>query len=74
MFAGFIFEFSFDWSGCFNRLIASALDAWFEVVECYSNDYNKTLKLTKKTSRCLNLGSYNYLGFAASDEYYTSRY
>ncbi|KAM2047201.1 hypothetical protein ACFX1T_005893 [Malus domestica] len=64
---------NFDWSGCFNRLIASALDAWFDVVEHYSNDYNKTLTLTKKTSRCLNLGSYNYLGFAASDEYCTPR-
>ncbi|RXI01510.1 hypothetical protein DVH24_014859 [Malus domestica] len=58
---------------CFNRPIASAPDAWFDVVERYSNDYNKTLKLTKKTSRCLNLGSYNYLGFAASDEYCTPR-
>ncbi|XP_009378026.2 long chain base biosynthesis protein 2a [Pyrus x bretschneideri] len=58
---------------CFNRPIASAPDAWFDVVERYSNDFNKTLKLTKKTSRCLNLGSYNYLGFAASDEYCTPR-
>ncbi|KAM1272063.1 hypothetical protein ACFX13_033754 [Malus domestica] len=58
---------------CFNRPIASAPDAWFDVVERDSNDYNKTLKLTKKTSRCLNLGSYNYLGFAASDEYCTPR-
>ncbi|KAB2610706.1 long chain base biosynthesis protein 2a-like [Pyrus ussuriensis x Pyrus communis] len=57
----------------FNRPIASASDAWFNVVERYSNDYNKTLKLTKKTSRRLNLGSYNYLGFAASDEYCTPR-
>ncbi|XP_070676802.1 long chain base biosynthesis protein 2a-like [Malus domestica] len=55
------------------RPIASAPDAWFDVVERDSNDYNKTLKLTKKTSRCLNLGSYNYLGFAASDEYCTPR-
>ncbi|KAH0969583.1 hypothetical protein GBA52_028509 [Prunus armeniaca] len=58
---------------CFNRPIASAPDAWFDVVERFSNDYNKTLKLTTKTSRCLNLGSYNYLGFAASDEYCTPR-
>ncbi|KAM1991189.1 hypothetical protein FF1_033032 [Malus domestica] len=58
---------------CFNRPIASAPDAWFDVVERDSNDYNKTLKLTKKTNRCLNLGSYNYLGFAASDEYCTPR-
>ncbi|KAL6136026.1 hypothetical protein ACLB2K_061328 [Fragaria x ananassa] len=58
---------------CFNRPISSAPDAWFDVVERYSNDYNKTLKLTSSTSRCLNLGSYNYLGFAAADEYCTPR-
>ncbi|KAJ8449530.1 hypothetical protein Cgig2_005552 [Carnegiea gigantea] len=28
---------------------------------------------TEKLSRCLNLGSYNYLGFAAADEYCTPR-
>ncbi|KAK9136928.1 hypothetical protein Sjap_007522 [Stephania japonica] len=27
---------------CFGRLIASAPDAWIDVVERYSNDYNKT--------------------------------
>ncbi|XP_068666948.1 long chain base biosynthesis protein 2d-like [Aristolochia californica] len=58
---------------CFGRPIASAPDAWIDVVECYSNDNNKTLKRTTKTTRCLNLGSYNYLGFAAADEYCTPR-
>jgi serine palmitoyltransferase len=29
--------------------------------------------LTGETRRCLNLGSYNYLGFAASDDYCTPR-
>lgn len=29
---------------CFGRPIASAPDAWFDVVERYSNDNNKTLK------------------------------
>uniref|UniRef100_A0A0D9V9U5 serine C-palmitoyltransferase n=1 Tax=Leersia perrieri TaxID=77586 RepID=A0A0D9V9U5_9ORYZ len=56
---------------CFGRPIASAPDAWFDVVERYSNDSNKTLHCTEKTSKCLNLGSYNYLGFAAADEYCT---
>lgn len=28
---------------------------------------------TSNTTRCLNLGSYNYLGFAAADEYCTPR-
>ncbi|KAG9446249.1 hypothetical protein H6P81_012377 [Aristolochia fimbriata] len=58
---------------CFGRPIASAPDAWIDVVERYSNDYNKTLKRTTNTTRCLNLGSYNYLGFAAADEYCTPR-
>ncbi|GJM91991.1 hypothetical protein PR202_ga08414 [Eleusine coracana subsp. coracana] len=58
---------------CFGRPIASAPDAWFDVVERYSNDSNKTLHRTSKTSKCLNLGSYNYLGFAAADEYCTPR-
>ncbi|XP_049409951.1 long chain base biosynthesis protein 2a-like isoform X1 [Solanum stenotomum] len=60
---------------CFGRPICSPPDAWFDVVERVSNDNNKTLKLvrTTKVSRCLNLGSYNYLGFAASDEYCTPR-
>jgi len=31
------------------------------------------LKLTGRKIRCVNLGSYNYLGFAASDEYCTPR-
>lgn len=31
------------------------------------------LDLTGRTQRCLNLGSYNYLGFAAADEYCTPR-
>ncbi|CAA6663996.1 unnamed protein product [Spirodela intermedia] len=58
---------------CFGRPIASAPDAWFDVVERYSNDNNKTLHRTENISKCLNLGSYNYLGFAASDEYCTPR-
>ncbi|KAL5712967.1 serine C-palmitoyltransferase [Ranunculus cassubicifolius] len=58
---------------CFGRPIASAPDAWVDVVERYSNDNNKTLKRTSNLSKCLNLGSYNYLGFAAADEYCTPR-
>ncbi|KAK4395550.1 Long chain base biosynthesis protein 2a [Sesamum angolense] len=58
---------------CFNRPICSSPDAWFDVVERISNDYNKTLKRTTRVARCLNLGSYNYLGFAAADEYCTPR-
>ncbi|CAN4100589.1 unnamed protein product [Withania somnifera] len=58
---------------CFGRPTCSPPDAWFYVVERVSYDNNKTLKRTIKVSRCLNLGSYNYLGFAASDEYCTPR-
>lgn len=58
---------------CFGRPISSAPDAWLDVIERNSNDNNKTLKRTSNISRCLNLGSYNYLGFAASDEYCTPR-
>ncbi|KAJ0748052.1 putative serine C-palmitoyltransferase [Helianthus annuus] len=60
-------------SDCFGRPISSPPDAWFDVLERVSNDNNKTLKRTTKVSRCLNLGSYNYLGFAAADEYCTPR-
>lgn len=33
----------------------------------------RPLDLTGEKHRCLNLGSYNYLGFASSDEYCTPR-
>ena len=40
-------------------------------------DNNSSIHLpyrrTTNVSRCLNLGSYNYLGFAAADEYCTPR-
>ncbi|KAG5230387.1 serine palmitoyltransferase family protein [Salix suchowensis] len=58
---------------CFGRPISSAPDVWFDIVHRYSNDNNKTMKRTSKVTRCLNLGSYNYLGFAAADEYCTPR-
>ncbi|PIA58138.1 hypothetical protein AQUCO_00500227v1 [Aquilegia coerulea] len=58
---------------CFGRPISSAPDAWIDVVERYSNDNNKTLKRTTEVIKCLNLGSYNYLGFASADEYCTPR-
>jgi hypothetical protein len=34
---------------------------------------HRPLQLTGKKLHCLNLGSYNYLGFAASDEYCTPK-
>ncbi|GER53797.1 serine palmitoyltransferase [Striga asiatica] len=58
---------------CFNRPISSAPNAWVDVVERISNDNNKTLIRTNRVTKCLNLGSFNYLGFAAEDEYCTPR-
>lgn len=37
-------EVKYHLQDCFGRPISSAPDAWFDVVERYSNDYNKTLK------------------------------
>lgn len=39
-------------------------------MERVSMDGNKTLKMTGETRACLNIGSYNYLGFA--DDWQTS--
>lgn len=57
----------------FNRPICSAPDAWIDVMERTPVDGQKPLKTTGATQKCLNLGSYNYLGFAAQDEYCTPR-
>ena len=35
--------------------------------------FSRALTQTGEVKRCLNLGSYNYLGFAASDDYCTPR-
>ncbi|KAL3654550.1 serine palmitoyltransferase component [Castilleja foliolosa] len=63
----------YEFRDCFNRPISSPPDSWFDLVERVSNDNNKTLKRTTNVKRCLNLGSYNYLGFASADEYCTPR-
>lgn len=57
----------------FNRPICSAPDAWIDVMRRTPVDGQKPLRLTGSSQRCLNLGSYNYLGFAAQDEYCTPR-
>lgn len=57
----------------FNRPIASAPGAWIDVMERTPPQGDRLLETTGKTRRCLNLGSYNYLGFAASDPYCTPR-
>lgn len=61
-------------SDVFNRPIASAPDAWIDVLERVpARDGNLLMQTTATTRRCLNLGSYNYLGFAADDPYCTQR-
>ena len=49
---------------CWNRPIASNPGGHIEVMERSTMDNNFSLQTTGKTNRCLNLGSYNYLGFA----------
>lgn len=58
---------------CWNRPICSAPDAWIDVMERTPVNGQKPLRLTGRSIRCLNLGSYNYLGFAAQDPYCTPR-
>mmetsp|Transcript_6253 Transcript_6253/g.16614 ORF Transcript_6253/g.16614 Transcript_6253/m.16614 type:complete len:598 (-) Transcript_6253:648-2441(-) len=59
---------------CYNRPIASAPDAWIDVLDrtnlCHSSGF-KDLKVHETKQHCLNLSSYNYLGFAAADAYCT---
>jgi serine palmitoyltransferase len=59
----------------FNRPICSAPGSWIDVMErerqgdsCVTHP-----QPTGRTIKCLNLGSYNYLGFAAKDKYCTPR-
>lgn len=47
--------------------LKSLVFLWITLINCV------LCRRTTKISRCLNLGSYNYLGFAAADEYCTPR-
>ena len=58
---------------CWNRPIGSAPDAYVDVLERTPVCGQKPLELTGNRIRALNLGSYNYLGFAAHDPYCTPR-
>lgn len=49
---------------CWARPIASSPGAHIDVIVRTSTDGNKTLKTTSNIKRALNLGSYNYLGYA----------
>lgn len=48
----------------FNRPICSVPGAQIELLERTSDDYNWTYQFTGRKIKALNLGSYNYLGFA----------
>lgn len=52
---------------CFNRPICSVPGAFIKIVERLSDDFNWTFKYSGDSIKALNLGSYNYLGFAEND-------
>ncbi|CAG8445291.1 1112_t:CDS:2 [Funneliformis mosseae] len=49
---------------CFNRPVTGVPGRKITLLERETKDYCKTFQLTGKTKDCLNLSSYNYLGFA----------
>jgi hypothetical protein len=51
-------------SDCFNRPIASKPGAFIDVMDRDGSDFTCDLAVSGTTTRMLNLGSYNYLGFA----------
>ncbi|CAG9465819.1 unnamed protein product [Pedinophyceae sp. YPF-701] len=61
---------------CFNRPICSAPDGWTQVMlrkPTKAPSGETYMAPTKETKFCLNLASYNYLGFANQDAYCTPR-
>ena len=58
---------------CWNRPLGSAPDAYVDVLDRTPVRGQAPLTLTGASTRALNLGSYNYLGFAAHDAYCTPR-
>jgi len=51
-------------SDCFNRPVCSVPGPIISILERISDDYNWTFRQTGRKIEALNLGSYNYLGFA----------
>lgn len=51
---------------CFARPIAGAPGRFIRCFNRFSNDYNHHYQYTGEMDECLNLSSYNYLGFAQS--------
>ncbi|XP_017794359.1 PREDICTED: serine palmitoyltransferase 2 isoform X1 [Habropoda laboriosa] len=52
---------------CWNRPICSVPGATVTLKNRITKDYGWTFQFTGTTTKCINLGSYNYLGFAESD-------
>ena len=52
---------------CFNRPICSVPGAELELVERKTDDFNWSFYFTGKKVKALNMGSYNYLGFAENN-------
>lgn len=51
---------------CWNRPICSVPGAEVVLKDRITHDYGWTFEYTGTETKCLNLGSYNYLGFAES--------
>lgn len=52
---------------CFNRPICSVPGATIDLLERKTDDYNWSFYYTGKKINTLNMGSYNYLGYAEND-------
>jgi serine palmitoyltransferase len=52
---------------CFNRPVCSVPGAEIELLERKSDDFNWTYYFTGNKIKALNMGSYNYLGFAENN-------
>ena len=52
---------------CWNRPICSVPGATVTLKDRITKDYGWTFQFTGTTSECINLGSYNYLGFAEAN-------
>jgi serine palmitoyltransferase len=69
-----------DWDDFYTRRMYRRIgDAWgrptnsrpgaeFDVMERITKDYGRTMEITGHQKRCINLASYNYLGFAENPE------
>ena len=52
---------------CWNRPICSVPGAHFDLMDRESDDHGWTFRFTGSKTRALNLGSYNYLGYAQNE-------